>query len=150
VFKSFPSLKVTALSSGAIHQLTKELGIYNKITFLPDMLSQFDFSEMVKQHNILFSIAPDGGTGGTMMQSAYAGLVTITNHAVWNEGLFKHNTHAIFCDVITVKDVTDKLLYSINNLATLCARFSTNNKFLAQFDTAITGKNLIDAYKSLL
>jgi len=151
VFKSFPNLKVTALSSGAIRQLTKELGIYSKINFLPEvMLSQFDFSEMVKRHNILFSIAPDGGTGGTMMQSAYAGLVTITNHAVWNEGLFKHNTHAIFCDAITVEDITTKLLYSINNLETLCQRFSANNKFIAQFDSAITGKNLIEAYKSLL
>jgi hypothetical protein len=114
------------------------------------MLSQFEFSEMVKRHNILFSIAPDGGTGGTMMQAAYAGLVTITNHAVWNEGLFTHGTNAIFCDAITVENITDKLMYSISNLPALCSKFSKNNKFLEQFDASITGKNLIEAYKSLV
>jgi hypothetical protein len=150
VLSQYPNIKITALSPNSIIQLSKHLGIYDKINFLPRMLSQTEFSEMIKAHNIIISMAPDGGTSSTTIQAAYSGAVTVVPiNRKWDSNTFIDNKNVLKCQV-TVQDITKKLIYAIDNLKDLCIKFKKNNDFLYKWDASSTGKNLINAYNNLL
>jgi len=147
IIKMFPNIEITSLSPGNIVQLSKKLGIYNKITFLPSMLTQEDFAKTVQNHNIVRSMAPDHGTSSTTIQAAYSGAVVLSHKSSWS--YLKNNVNIIECD-LTVEDIQNKLIYAIKNLKTLCPMFKKNNAFLKGWDADVTWKNLLTAYSTML
>jgi len=152
VMKMFPKLEVTACATfdrdtEQIIKLTKSLGIYNKINFIYETLPQEQFATIMKQHNIIRTMAPDQGNSGTTMQAAYSGSVTLVNKTKWD--FLQDNVNVIQCD-LTVESMQDRLIYSIKNLKSLCEKFSKNNKYLKKWDASETWKNLYAAYCSML
>jgi len=149
ILMRFPDLEITALSPISIQRLAEKLKIYDKIKFLPDMLSQESFSKMIKRHNIIFSMAPDIGTSCTTLQIAYFGAVALVHKTHWTNGILDHGKHVVECD-LNQRDVEEKLIYSIENYKALCMAFKKNNTFLEKFGAEITWNNLFLAYKKLL
>lgn len=152
VFSEYPELQVTAWATfdsdtTKIISLTKALGIFDKINFMYETLPQEQFASIIKQHNIVRTMAPDQGNSGTTMQAAYFGAVTLVNKTPWD--FLKDGVNVIKCD-LTVKDMEAKLLYSIKNIKTLCPMFKKNNAVLKSWDAKETWKNLYGAYKRML
>lgn len=150
IISMFPNVMITALAPEKIKALSKTLGIFNKINFLPDMLAQEEFARQIQENNIIFSMAPDGGTSGTTMQAAYSGAVTIVPKGLyWAKNFFKHGVNVLECNIDT-HSIENTLIYAIRNLSTLCTTFKKNNDFLKEWDAEITGKNLVSIYNKML
>lgn len=152
VMSMYPELKVTAYAtfdrdSTAILKLAKDVGVYDKINFVHNILPQEDFSEIIKQHNIVRSMAPDQGNSGTTMQAAYFGAATLVNNTPWD--FLKDGVNVIKCN-LTVEDMQAKLIYAIKNIKVLCPMFKKNNTFLRKWDAEETWKNLFSAYRAML
>lgn len=141
VFKAYPKLEVHAFINDAGCSLAKQLGIYNKIIYHKYPLSQEEFAKLIKKCNIVHTITGDPGTGGTVLQAAYAGCVNLVRKGSYSKGILDDRINVIMCEQST-KDVTNKLLYSIKNLGVLCREFKENNKHLLKYDQLNTWKYL--------
>lgn len=154
VLKKVKNVKITSLlSSNEIMELSRKLGIFNKIDFIPGhlhgMLSQEDFAKKIKENNIVTALSSDPGISGVTVQSAYFGAITLSHYTPWAVDTFKHERNLLTCK-ITPNDIANTLLYAIENRKILCQKFKKNNTFLKKWDARVTGKNLINAYNSLL
>jgi glycosyltransferase involved in cell wall biosynthesis len=132
VYKRFPKLTVHAFHVYPGITLAKQLGLYNKIIF-HDYMPQTDFSALIKQCNIVFTITGDAGIGGTALQASYAGCVNLMKQLGTSAGVLDNNINAIMCKPKPA-DVLSKLVYSIQNLPELCKRFKENNRHLIKYD----------------
>jgi len=144
-FKQFPNLEVHAFRTPIGIALAQKLGIYKKIIY-HDVMTQESFAELLKSVNIVHTITPDPGTGGTAMQASYAGCINLMRNCNTSVGMINDKYNAFMCK-LTIEDVTKKLLHSIQNVDFLCKYFKENNKHLIKYDRDNTWNNL---YKALL
>lgn len=138
-FKQFPKLEVHAFRNPIGISLAKQVGVAKRVRFHPYPLYQESFANLIKKCNIVHTITPDPGTGGTAVQASYAGCVNLMRRCVSSKGMIEDQKNAIMCNM-NVQDVTSKLLYSIKYLPQLCKRFKENNKHLLIYDRENTWK----------
>jgi phenylacetate-CoA ligase len=130
-------------------RLARELGVEKHCTFIPRSLSQKEFAELIKSHNIVYSIAiHDGGLASTVVQAAYSGAIAILRDTKWVDGVLDHGVNALRTQV-DEESVRETLLYAARNLEELQRRFIQNNRGLLAHDKRHMLKNLTDCYQRL-
>ena len=130
-------------------RLARELRVEKHCTFIPRSLSQKEFAELIKSHNIVYSIAiHDGGLASTVVQAAYSGAIAILRDTKWVDGVLDHGVNALRTQV-DEESVRETLLYAARNLEELQRRFIQNNRELLAHDKRHMLKNLTDCYQRL-
>ncbi|MCK4787601.1 MAG: glycosyltransferase, partial [Desulfobacteraceae bacterium] len=159
VIREFPDTKVSLIigqnsDQGRPYfekmiQLARQLGVEQHCTFIPRSLSQLEFAELIKSHNIIYSIAiHDGGLASTVVQTAYSGGIAILRDTKWVDGILDHGVNALRTRV-DEKNIRETLLYAARNVEELQRRFIRNNHGLITQDKRHLLKNLLDCYQRL-
>lgn len=148
VFNQFPNLTVHAFRTEPGLTLAKKFKVHKTIIW-HNLLSQKDFSQLIKQSNIVFTITGDAGIGGTALQASYAGCVNLMKNSSVSAGILDNNVNALMC-VPESTCVLSKLIYSIEHLPGLCTRFKENNKHLIKYDQENTWKGFYQALLACL
>lgn len=143
LFDRFPNLIVHAFRFEPGITLAKKFKVHKRVIW-HNLLSQKNFSELIKQCNIVFTITGDAGIGGTAIQASYAGCINLMKQLATSAGVLDNNINAIMCKANPL-DVLHKLVYSIQHLPGLCRRFKTNNKHLIKYDQENTWKGFYQA-----
>jgi len=126
--------------------LAKSLGIFNKCNFIAKGLTQEEFSKLMCDHNIIYSVCEDPGCAQTTIQAAYSGAVTIVRHNPLEDGILDHNVNVMKVH-LKVQSVINSLDYSIVNLQELGTRFFHNNRKLREYSTEYTLPRLTALYE---
>lgn len=149
VLRRFPNLEVHAFYRTMGIALARKAGIYNKIIFHNFPLPQTEFSDLIKQCNIVHTVTPDAGTGNTALQASYAGCANLMRRCDLSAGILDDRKNAIMC-MLTTADVTKKLVFCIKHVKELCAMYKENNKGLIRYDRETTWKALYQAILTCL
>lgn len=140
VFNKYPSATATLIIGQNASQgrpyfnkmvdLAKNLGIYPKCTFINRPLTQAEFADLIKTHNIIYSISDSDTEGSqTTYQAAYSGAITIIKNSTYGYDLIVPNENVLATD-LTKEGVLAKLLYAADNLGALCSKFFAANRKL--------------------
>lgn len=130
-------------------QLSRQLNVAQYCTFIPHELSQSEFSELIKSHNIIYSIAThDVGFAGTTVQAAYSGAITIVRDTENIDGVLDHGVNALRVQV-DENSVREALLHAARNLEELQQRFIKNNRGLIVQGKRYMLKNLTSCYQRI-
>jgi len=148
-FKQFPKLEVHAFRVPKSIVLAKKVGVHNQVRFHNYPQTQENFANMIKYVNIVHTITPDPGTGGTAVQATYAGCVNLMRQCQSSKWMIEDGINAVMCR-LNVPDVMQKLFYSVQNMPKLCQRFRENSRHLIRFDRENTWKNLHKAILNCL
>ena len=159
LIEEFPDTKVTLIigqnpSQGKPYfdelvRLSRKLQVDQYCTFIPRCLSKAQFAELIKSHNIAYSIAThDGGFGTTTIQAAYSGAITIVRDTNNTNGILDHNVNALRTR-IDERNIRETLLYAARNLEELQQRFISNNRNLITQGKEYMIKNLTDCYQQI-
>jgi hypothetical protein len=127
--------------------LSKQLGIYDRCTFIDNQLPQAEFSKLIKEHNIVYSVCEDPGCAQTTIQSAYSGAVTITRHNPLEDGILDHNVNVMKIH-LKVSSIINSLDYCIEHLQELGPRLFHNNRKLREHGTECTLPALTSRYNA--
>lgn len=130
-------------------QLAKTLKVYHKCAFIDKSLSQDAFSNLIAQHNIVYSVAEDPGISQTTVQSAYSGAITIVQNNPAEILLLKNYDNVLRTTLNNVS-VRNILLYAADNLSILQPKMYKNNRFLKNRSTEFVLPVLTKAYDSCL
>jgi hypothetical protein len=125
--------------------LSKRVGVYNKCTFVDRGLSQQEFADTIKAHNIVYAVAEDMGTSSTVIQSAYSGAITVIQNVFVDLKMLKPSENVLHT-FIRQKDVEKVLCHSVVNLKTLQPFLYKNNRRLKLQSSEYTCPVLINAY----
>jgi len=155
LFLKHPNSKVTLIIGQHASQgrtyfnrmvlLAKTLGVYEKCSFIDRGLSQKEFSDLIAQHNIVYSVAEDPGISQTTVQSAYSGAITIVQNYPAEIMLLKNNENVLRTTLNNVS-VRNILLYAADNLQKLQPIMYHNNRFLGGRSTEKVLPILMSAY----
>jgi len=128
-------------------QMAKALGVAQYCDFIPHSLSQAEFAELIKSHNIVYSLAVhDEGFSGTTLQAAYSGAVTIVQDTSDIDGILDHKLNVLRTK-IDGKSVRETLLHAAGNLKSLQKRFARENRErLYAYGKENMIKNLTECY----
>lgn len=115
---------------GKMIELAKNLGVYPRCRFIASSLSQLEFSDLIKKHNIVYSISDSDVEGSqTTYQAAYSGAITLIKESPYGYDVLKPNDNLLTVP-LTAQDVLTTLLYATDNLEELCGKFFVNNRKL--------------------
>jgi len=110
--------------------LAKKLGIFNRCHFINRALSQVEFSKLIKEHNIVYSVSEsDMGGSQTTYQSMYAGAITIVKTSSYGYLPLVPNKNSLVTD-LTKEAVQKVLLYAADHVKELCGKFFDNSRTL--------------------
>ncbi|MFA5132718.1 MAG: glycosyltransferase [Candidatus Paceibacterota bacterium] len=143
------TLHVPSKTRNKILSLIHKLGIEDKFDYVYKMLPQEAFIENMKKHNILISISSDPGTSATTVQGAFSGMIVLSHHSPYSHGILDDNVNVIKC-AKTVKSISKKLRYAIDNLGVLGPKFHKNNKKLIKFDAECSIDAIMNTYKKMV
>jgi phenylacetate-CoA ligase len=157
----FPDLKVTFLIGhneaqgrpffNKMMDLSKKLNVMDHCEFVPNSLDKSQFSDMIYEHNIIYSLAShDTGFSATSILSAYTGAITIVQDIEEIKGILE-NDENVLTTALDVDPLTDVISYAIENIENLQSRFIKNNKFLEKYSIKnqmdLLGKTYTDMSK---
>lgn len=135
--KKFPKLKVTLIiGQSAEHgrkyfnkmiALAKMLNVSKYCTFIGRGLSQVEFSNLIKRHNIVYSVAEDPGCSQTTVQAAYSGAITIVQDYPAEPDLLVPNENVLYTK-LNRQSVLRTLYCAIRDMQTLQPKFYQNNR----------------------
>jgi glycosyltransferase involved in cell wall biosynthesis len=125
--------------------LSKRVGVYNKCTFIDRGLSQQDFTNLIKAHNIVYAVAEDMGTSGTVIQAAYSGAITIIQNSFVDLSLLRPSENVLHT-FVRPRDVEKVLCHSVMNLKTIQPVLYKNNRKLKSQSAEYTCSILTNAY----
>jgi hypothetical protein len=125
--------------------LAKSLEIYDRCNFIDRGLTQEEFSNLISDHNIVYSVCDDPGCAQTTIQAAYSGAITIVKHNPLEDGILDHNVNVMKVHP-KVQSVINSLDYSIEHLQELCTKFFYNNRKLKEYSTEYTLPKLTALY----
>ncbi len=123
--------------------LAKKLNVMKFCTFVGKSLSQENFSKLIQQHNIVFSLAEDAGCSQTNIRSAYSGAVTIIQKC--DNELLQQNKNVLMTNC-TQNSVNYILDYAIKNLMVIGPSFFTANRILRKQSVENIFTNLTNVY----
>ena len=129
--------------------LSKKLGIYDRCTFIDHQLPQAEFSKLIKDHNIVYSVCEDPGCSQTTIQAAYSGAVTVVRYNPLEDGILDHNVNVMKVQ-LKVSSVINSLDYSIEHLQELGPRLFYNNRKLRAHGTECTLPALTSRYNAAI
>ena len=127
--------------------LAKALNVSRYCTFIGRSLSQVEFSNLIKRHNIVYSVAEDPGCSQTTVQAAYSGAITIVQEYPAEPELLVPNENILYTK-LTRRSVLRTLYCAIRDMRTLQPKFYKNNrKFFCRSEEYVL-PILISAYNS--
>lgn len=157
-FNQFPAGEVTLIVGQHAPQgkpyfekmraLAAKLGVVDRCRWISRGLSQDEFSSLLKQHNIVYSVADDPGCSQTTIQAAYSGAVTIVKQNPMENGILDHGVNTLRAD-LTAASVQEQVLYAAANLATLQPRLAANNRKFKNYSTEFTLPILCNEYDKI-
>lgn len=158
VFEKYPNASATLIVGQSASQgrkyfaqmvdLAKSLGIHNRCLFVNRSLTQQEFSDMLKNHNIVYSISDSdfGGGSQSAYQSAYAGNITIVKKNPYlGENQLVGGKNVLEVDV-TQASISQQLMYASDNIRVLCEEFFQNNRGLRTLSVEYTVPELTKLY----
>jgi len=132
-----------------MRDLTKRLKISQYCTFISKKLSQRDFAQLIKEHNIIYSMTThDSGFAGTNVQALYSGAVVIIFDSPETQNLLKHKEHLLRTP-LDQKKIIHTLLYAIENLKDLQERYISIRDRYKKYGKEFMLKNLISCYERM-
>jgi glycosyltransferase involved in cell wall biosynthesis len=143
LLSKFPDLSVTFLIGHNETQgrpyfdemidLAKRLNVVEYCNFVPRSLDKKEFSDMIYEHNIIYSLAShDTGLSATCVLSAFTGAITVVQNAEEIKGILEHDTNVLLT-ALDVNSITRVISYAIENIEDLQDRFIKNNMFLEKY-----------------
>lgn len=159
LIKEFPNTQVTLIIGQSatqgkpyftkMQELAKKLNVHRNCRFIDRGLSQDEFSELIEDHNIVYSVADDPGCSQTTIQAAYSGAITIVKENFMENGILDHNVNVLRTK-LSIKDVTKQLLYAARHLKEIQPRFFENNRKLKTQSTEYTFSTLTSLYDKIM
>lgn len=160
VTNEFPNTKVTLIIGQVpeqgknyfenMIQLAKSLGVDRYCNFISTSLSQQEFAELIKSHNIIYSMSThDEGFSATTIQAVYSGAIVIVRNIPEIDGIFEHNINVLRTEV-NEKSLRESLLYAVRNIELLQERFIVENKKFRIYGKEDMLKNLIKCYEKIV
>jgi len=125
--------------------LAKQLGIIDRCKFIDRGLTQEEFSKLIREHNIVYSVCEDPGCSQTTIQAAYSGAVTIVRYNYLEDGILDHGINAMKIH-LKVASLVNSLDYSIPHLQELGTKLFHNNRKFREYSTEYTLSKLTALY----
>lgn len=159
LLRKYPDLEVTFVIGQSVQdgrpyfykmqELAKRLKISKFCKFIGKRLTQPAFAELIKAHNIIYSLSThDSGFAGTNVQALFSGAVTLIYDAFETRELIQHKEHLLRVD-LDQKKIIHSLLYIIEHLFELQEKFKSERERYRKYGKEITLKNLISCYERM-
>ena len=130
-------------------RLAKSLGVYKYCNFIPKSLSQAEFADLIRTHNIIYAPAiHDVGFSCTALQAMISGAVVIAQVCPYTEDLLVHKKNLLRTH-LNEKSVREILIYAVKNLVSLQEKFIKENEKFKMYEKDHMLKNLMDCYQKL-